>query len=74
MIITCWMGVLIWCVYVFNMTMFADVRYGWGPWQVGWVLFLVGVCSVIVNVAVVGRAVRALGERRALITETAAAR
>jgi len=27
MIITCWMGVLIWCVYVFNMTMFADVRF-----------------------------------------------
>ena len=27
MIVTCWMGVLIWCVYVFNMTMFADVRY-----------------------------------------------
>ena len=27
MVITCWMGVLIWCVYVFNMTMFADVRF-----------------------------------------------
>ncbi|MGU3650122.1 hypothetical protein [Mycolicibacterium sp. A43C] len=27
MIITCWMGVLIWCLYVFNMTMYADVRY-----------------------------------------------
>ena len=27
MIITCWMGVLIWCVYVFNMTMYADVRF-----------------------------------------------
>ena len=27
MIITCWMGVVIWVVYVFNMTMFADVRY-----------------------------------------------
>jgi hypothetical protein len=26
MVVTCWMGVLI-CVYVFNMTMFADVRY-----------------------------------------------
>ena len=27
MIITCWMGVLIWCLYVFNMTMYADVRF-----------------------------------------------
>ena len=27
MIITCWMGVVIWCGYVFNMTMFADVRF-----------------------------------------------
>lgn len=54
-------------VYPSVFVLFADVRYGWGPWQVGWVLFLVGVCSVIVNVAVVGRAVRALGERRALM-------
>jgi hypothetical protein len=27
MIVTCWMGVLIWCLYVFNMTMYADVRF-----------------------------------------------
>ncbi len=27
MIITCWMGILIWCLYVFNMTMYADVRF-----------------------------------------------
>ena len=27
MVITCWMGVLIWCLYVFNMTMYADVRF-----------------------------------------------
>ena len=54
-------------VYPSVFVLFADVRFGWGPWQVGWVLFLVGVCSVIVNVLVVGRVVRALGERRALI-------
>ncbi|MCA0392863.1 MAG: TCR/Tet family MFS transporter [Proteobacteria bacterium] len=54
-------------VYPSVFVLFADVRYGWGPWQVGWVLFVVGVCSVIVNVAVVGRAVKAMGERRALI-------
>ncbi|MBP6797801.1 MAG: TCR/Tet family MFS transporter [Luteimonas sp.] len=54
-------------VYPSVFVLFADVRYGWGPWQVGWVLFVVGVCSVIVSVAVVGRAVKAMGERRALI-------
>ncbi len=54
-------------VYPSVFVLFADVRYGWGPWQVGWVLFLVGVCSVIVNVAVVGRVVSAMGERRALV-------
>ena len=27
MIIACWMGVVIWCGYVFNMTMYADVRF-----------------------------------------------
>ena len=54
-------------VYPSVFVLFADVRYGWGPAQVGWVLFLVGVCSVIVNVALVGRVARLLGERRALI-------
>jgi hypothetical protein len=40
MIITCWMGVLIWCVYVFNMTMFADVRFaGVVLPVVGWWLY-----------------------------------
>ncbi len=54
-------------VYPSVFVLFADVRYGWGPWQVGWVLFLVGVMSVIVNVLLVERTVKALGERRALI-------
>ena len=35
-----WMGVLIWCVYVFNMTMFADVRYAGVIFPVvGWWLY-----------------------------------
>jgi MFS transporter, DHA1 family, tetracycline resistance protein len=54
-------------VYPSVFVLFADVRFDWGPWQVGWVLFLVGVCSVTVNVLVVGRMVKAVGERRALI-------
>ncbi|WP_412457937.1 hypothetical protein [Mycolicibacterium monacense] len=40
MIVTCWMGVLIWCVYVFNMTMFADVRFAGVIFPVvGWWLY-----------------------------------
>jgi hypothetical protein len=27
MVITCWMGVVIWIGYVFNMTVYADVRF-----------------------------------------------
>ena len=47
--------------------LFADVRYGWDAQAAGRVLALVGVISVIVNIAVVGRLVKALGERRALL-------
>ena len=40
MIVTCWMGVVIWCAYVFNMTMFADVRYAGVVFPViGWWLY-----------------------------------
>lgn len=40
MIITCWMGVVIWSAYVFNMTMYADVRYAGVVFPViGWWLY-----------------------------------
>ena len=40
MIITCWMGVVIWIGYVFNMTMYADVRYAGVVFPViGWWLY-----------------------------------
>ncbi|ORV14096.1 hypothetical protein [Mycobacterium celatum] len=40
MIITCWMGAVIWIGYVFNMTMYADVRYaGVVLPVVGWWLY-----------------------------------
>jgi hypothetical protein len=40
MIITCWMGVLIWCLYAFNMTMYADVRFSGVIFPVvGWWLY-----------------------------------
>ncbi|RFP61629.1 MFS transporter [Luteimonas weifangensis] len=54
-------------VYPSIFVLFADYRYGWGPREVGWVLAAVGVCSVIVQAGLVGRAVRAWGERRALL-------
>ena len=54
-------------VYPSIFVLFADYQYQWGPREVGWVLAAVGVCSVIVNVALVGRVVKRLGERRALM-------
>ena len=54
-------------VYPSVFVLFADYRYGWGPREASWVLALVGVFSVVVNVLVIGRAVKRLGERRALI-------
>ena len=40
MIVTCWMGVVIWTGYVFNMTMFADVRFAGVVFPViGWWLY-----------------------------------
>jgi hypothetical protein len=40
MIITCWMGVVIWIGYVVNMTMYADVRYAGVVFPViGWWLY-----------------------------------
>ena len=54
-------------VYPSIFVLFAGYRYGWGPTEVAQVLTLVGVCSIIVNVVLVGRIVRRIGERRALL-------
>jgi DHA1 family tetracycline resistance protein-like MFS transporter len=54
-------------VYPSTFVLFADVRYGWNQQQVGYVLAFVGVLSVIVNAVLVGRLVKAMGERRALL-------
>lgn len=54
-------------VYPSVFVLFADYRYGWGQQEVGYVLALVGVLSVMVNVALVGRMVKAMGERRAVL-------
>ncbi len=47
--------------------LYADYRYGWDERAVGLVLSLVGVCSMIVQGGLVGRAVKIFGERRTLL-------
>lgn len=54
-------------VYPSVFVLYADYRYNWGPQAVGWVLAVVGICSVIVNVLVVKRVVAGFGERRTLL-------
>ena len=54
-------------VYPSTFVLFADAAYGWKEKQAGYVLAAVGVLSVIVNVALVGRVAKAFGERRALL-------
>ena len=54
-------------VYPSIFVLFADYRFGWGPREVSWVLAAVGVMSIVVNAGLVGRTVRALGERRTLL-------
>lgn len=54
-------------VYPSIFVLFADYRYGWGAREVGYVLAVVGICSVIVNAVLVGRIVPRIGERRALV-------
>lgn len=54
-------------VYPSTFVLFADVSFGWQEKQAGYVLAAVGVFSVIVNALLVGRVVKRLGERRALL-------
>ena len=54
-------------VYPSTFVLFADAAYGWKEKQAGYVLAVVGVFSVIVNVLLVGRLVKWLGERRAVL-------
>ena len=54
-------------VYPNTFVLFADVRYHWNAQAAGRVLAVVGVISVIVNAVLVGKLVKALGERRALL-------
>ncbi len=58
-------------VYPSVFVLFADYRYHWGPRMVGYVLAVVGICSVLVNAVLVKRAVASLGERRTLLIRLA---
>lgn len=54
-------------VYPSTFVLFADVSYGWKEKEAGYVLAVVGVFSVIVNAILVGKLVKRLGERRAML-------
>ncbi len=54
--------------YPATFALYAMHRYHWGPSEIGLTLAMIGVCGVIVQGGLVGRIVRAIGERRALIT------
>ncbi len=47
--------------------LYAGYRYGWGEGAVGFALAFVGVCSVVVQGLLIGRVVKQVGERRALV-------
>jgi MFS transporter, DHA1 family, tetracycline resistance protein len=47
--------------------LYAGYRYGWDERAVGLTLAAFGVCSMVVQAGLVGRAVKTLGERRALL-------
>ena len=54
-------------VYPSVFVLFAEYQYRWSEEQVGLVLAVVGVCSVIVQAGLIGPLVKTLGERRALL-------
>lgn len=54
-------------VYPSTFVLFAGERYAWGTKEAGYVLAAVGVISVVVNAVLVGRVVKRLGERRAML-------
>lgn len=47
--------------------LYAGYRYGWGPAILGWTLMLTGVSGIVVQMFLVGPAVRRLGERGAVL-------
>jgi DHA1 family tetracycline resistance protein-like MFS transporter len=54
-------------VYPSTFVLYADYRFGWGTEMVGYTLAAVGVLSIIVQGGLIGRIIRAIGERRTLL-------
>ena len=48
-------------------TLYAFARYGFGPKEIGLTLLVIGLCAMVVQGALVGPIVKALGERRAIV-------
>ena len=53
-------------VYPSTFVLYADFRFGWGTRMVGYTLALVGILSAIVQGGLIGRIIKAFGERRTL--------
>ena len=53
-------------VYPSTFVLYADFRFGWGIRMVGYTLALVGILSAIVQGGLIGRIIKAFGERRTL--------
>jgi len=55
-------------VYPSTFVLYADYRFHWGSQMVGITLAIVGVLSAVLQGGLVGRAIKAWGERRTLLT------
>jgi DHA1 family tetracycline resistance protein-like MFS transporter len=54
-------------VYPSTFVLYADYRFGWGSQMVGYTLAIVGVLSAVIQGGLIGRAIKAWGERRTLL-------
>ena len=54
-------------VYPSTFVLYADYRFDWGSQMVGYTLAIVGVLSAIIQGGLIGRAIKAWGERRTLL-------
>jgi MFS transporter, DHA1 family, tetracycline resistance protein len=63
-------------LFLFNLAQFGlhvtwllslSSRFGWGPWEVGWSLFVVGICAAVVQGGLARQIIPKLGERFCLI-------
>jgi MFS transporter, DHA1 family, tetracycline resistance protein len=54
-------------VFPATFVFYAGHRYHWSELEVGWTLAVVGVCAAVVQGGLIGKIIKALGERRALL-------